>query len=91
VYIRKDTFFDNTRILLQKWLILIYWWVREYPVTKAMEEADVSKNMACDVYQWLREICSAKLMSMHITLGGPGKTVQIDESLCRHKPKVQKM
>ena len=62
-------------------------------MTKAMEEADVSKNMACDVYQWLREICSAncKLMSMYITLGGPGKTVQIDKSLFRHKPKVQKM
>ena len=88
LYIRKGTFFDNTRVSLQKWLILIYWWVKGYAVTKAMEEANVSKTFACDVYQWLREICSAKLLTMTITLGGPSSIVQIDESLFRHKPKV---
>ena len=49
--------FEQTRISLQKWLILIYWWVREYSVTDAMEEAEVSKHVAVNVYQWLCEIC----------------------------------
>lgn len=90
VGIRDTTFFEKTRISLQKWLILIYWWVREYSVTDAMEEAEISRHTAIDVYQWLREICSTKLTSMNIQLGGPGHTVQIDESLFRHKPKVKK-
>ena len=88
VGIRKGSFFEKTRISFQKWLILIYWWVRQYPVTDAIEEAKVAKSTAIDIYQWLREICSAKLLTMTITLGGPGSTVQIDKSLFRHKPKV---
>ena len=62
----------------------------EYSVTDAMEEAEVSKHVAIDVYQWLRYICNRKLLQMTITLGGTGKVVQIDESLFRHKPKVHK-
>ena len=42
-----------------------------------------------DVYQWLREVCTTRLIQdPPIVLGGPGKVVQIDESLFRHKPKV---
>ena len=66
----------------------MYWWVRQYPVTDAAEEAGVARNMAIDVYQWLREVCYAKLSTMNIKLGGPDKVVQIDESLFRHKLKV---
>ena len=90
VGIREGTFFEQTRITLQKWLILINWWVREYAVTDAIEEAEVSKHVGIDVYQWLREVCSTKLMSQRIQLGGPGHIVQIDESLFHHKPKVMK-
>ena len=59
----------------------MYWWVREYWVTQTVEEADVSKHIAVGVYQWIREVCSTKLMSQSIQLGGPGHSVQIDESL----------
>ena len=68
----------------------MYLWARQYPVTDAMEEADVDQRTAIDIYQWLREVCSTKLLSSPIVLGGPGVVVQIDESLFRHKPKVNK-
>ena len=55
-----------------------------------MEEADVDRRTAIDIYQWLREVCSTKLLSSPIVLGGPGVVVQIDESLFQHKPKVNK-
>ena len=48
-------FFEQTRIPLQKWLILIYWWVREFAVADAIQEAEVSKHVGINVYQWLRE------------------------------------
>ena len=87
--IREGSFFSKSRLTLQKWLILMYMWAREYPVKDAAEEAEVQEKTAIDVYQWLREVCSTRLITDGpIVLGGPGSTVQIDESLFRHKPKV---
>ena len=56
-----------------------------------MEEAVVDKRTAIYIYQWLREVCTTKLLSSPIILGGPGVVVQIDESLFRHKSKVNEI
>ena len=90
--IRKDSFFDKSRLTLQKWVLLMYMWVRQYPVTDACEEAEVTQHTAIDVYQWLREVCSQTLLNgPPIILGGQQSVVKIDESLFRHKPKVRKI
>ena len=68
--------------------MIIHLWAWEFPVTSTDQLAEVEKKTAIDVYQWLREVCSAKLVNTLCILGGPGITVQIDESLFRHKPKV---
>jgi hypothetical protein len=86
--IRKGSFFEKSKLTLQKWLLLIHFWSRQLPVTDAVLQLEIHKETAINVYQWLREICSTKLISIPIVLGGPGKVVQIDESLFRHKPKV---
>ena len=86
--IRHGSFFSKSRLPLQKWLLLIYLWARDYPVKDIAQEAEIDKNVACDIMNWLREVCSTKLLQTTISLGGPGKVVQIDESLFRHKPKV---
>lgn len=85
---RRGSFFSKSKLTLQQWLIVIFWRVHEYPVTKAATAADVAEDTACDIFQWLREVCSTKLLQMSITLGGPGIVVQIDESQFKHKPKV---
>ena len=77
--------FSKSKLPLQKWLLMLYLWAREYPVSDAAEEAKISSRVAIDIYQWLREVCTAKLLQ--IILGGPGVVVHIDESLFRHKPK----
>ena len=53
-----------------------------------MQEVEVHRSTAIDVYQWLREVCSTKLLSSPIILGGANSIMQIDEFLFRHKPKV---
>ena len=80
--------FAKSRLTLQKWMIILYLWVREYPVTDEAEEAEVSKHTAIDVYQWLGEVCTTALIGTRIVLGGPGKIFEIDESLFCHKPKA---
>ena len=87
--IRDGSFFAKSKLSLQKWLLLLHYWVRQTPVTEAMDDAEVNKRTAIDEYQWFREICSSALMrAPQIVLGGPGVIVHIDESLFRHKPKV---
>ena len=54
----------------------------------AAVEAEVTEVTSCQVYEWLREVCSTTLIQTSIILGGSGVIVQIDESQFRHKPKV---
>ena len=86
--VREGSFFSKSRLTLQKWLLLLLFWVKEYPVTDAAIDIEVDKNTACDVYRWLREVCSTTLLGLPCILGGAGVIVQVDESLFRHKPKV---
>ena len=83
--IRKNSSFAKSRVTLQEWLMLMYWWARQYSAKDAAEEAEVNKNTACVVFKRLREVCSTTLLATPIVLGG---VCQIDESLFKHKPKV---
>ena len=83
---QEQNFFSKSKLPLQKWLLMLYLWAREYPVSDAAEEAEISSRVAIDIYQCLREVCTDILLQ--IILGGPGVVVHIDESLFRHKPKV---
>ena len=89
VSLRSGTFFDQSRLQLRQWIVLMYWWARQYPVSDAAEEAEVDEKTAIQIYQYCRDICSWRLLNHDspLMLGGPGVVVQIDESLFRHKPK----
>ena len=77
---------SSRRDILRLWVVLMYWWVRQYPVGDAAQEAQVQEIQA---YQYLRDICSWRLLKdAPLMLGGPGVVIQIDESLFRHMPKV---
>ena len=86
--IRERSFFSKSRLPLQKWLLVLHFWVKQYPVKDAAKDVEIDKNIACDLYRWFREVCSTTLLQTPIILGGPGVVVQVDESLFRHKPKV---
>lgn len=53
--LRAGRFFSKSKLTLHKWLVLIYWWVRDYPVSDTAEEAKVGRYTAINVYQWLRK------------------------------------
>lgn len=59
-------------------------------MTDAAQEIQITEATAVQAYQYLRDICSWRLLQHDapLLLGGPGVVVQIDESLFRHKPKV---
>ena len=87
--IRDGSFFAKSRLTLQKWLIMLYMWARDYPIKDVAEEVEADASTVVDAFQWFREVCSNELLNTPIKLGGPGHIVQIDESQFRHKPKVR--
>ena len=87
IHYKKRQFFDKSRLSLQKWLLLMFFWARQDPVSHAKIDTEVSIDAAIDVYGWLRHICCRKHVYTNIQLEGSNKIVQIDESLFRHKSK----
>ena len=70
--LRVGSFFSKSKLPLQKWLVLLYWWIRQYAVGDAAEEARVSREMSTSGFG------STKLLATPITV----------QSLFRHKPNV---
>ena len=54
---------------------------KDASVTDAIDDAEIDTHTGVDVYQWLREVWSTKLLQSPIILGGLGVIVQVDESL----------
>ena len=67
--------------------LLLHLWVKNGPVTDAVEDLEVCQPSAIAAFQWIRESYMAKLLQNPILLGRPGSIVQI-ESLFRHKLKA---
>ena len=44
-----------------KWMLILFYWVREYPVTDLAHVAGLDPKTAVDAYQWLRKVCSTDL------------------------------
>ena len=87
---QAGSFFEKSKIPLLTWILLINHWVYQLPMCTVAQLVEVNKETAINVCQWLREVCSTKLVNTSIILGGNGVVVQLDESLFRHKLKVNK-
>ena len=55
---------NTHNVTLQKWLLLMFSWAREYPVTDAAKDAEVSERMAINMYGWYRDVCTHKLLTV---------------------------
>ena len=86
--IGQGSFFSKSKVALRLWMVAMWWWVREYPVGMMAEEVQIREDTACNIYQWLREVCSTALIQTPMILGGPGVIVEIDESQFKHKPMI---
>ena len=87
--IRSQSFFEKSRMPLNKWIFLMYLWSMNVGVCTAAMQAEVTEKTAVDAYQFFRDVCSTRLLNDGpILLGGEGVVVQIDESLFVHKVKV---
>ena len=88
--IRRGSWFHGMKVPIQKVIWIIHEWSTHTPLTVAAKKTGVSAQAIVQLYQYLRDVCSWKLMNINPQLGGPGVVVQIDESLFRHKSKYHR-
>ena len=65
---------------------LLYFWSSQTSVTQTTDHLEISLSTVLQWYQYFQDICTWKLLHTDVVLGGPGKTVQIDESVVVKAP-----
>ena len=80
ISIRKDSWFEKSNLTLVEIVKLTYWWCRGVSQEDIRHEVNVSEHTAVDWDSFCRETCEVTLLEREDKIGGPGKTVQIDES-----------
>ena len=88
--IRAGSFFERSRITLDTWLYVTYLWSQGTKVNSVERQVQIDEKTIIQMFQYLRDVCSTKLLSTPVELGGPGVIVQIDESLFNHKSKYNR-
>lgn len=88
-YILQNTWFTGSKIPIMKVLEVTTYWFFQVPVSDAAGQLGISKQCAIDWYTYCRQVCFAVIHDMQIAIGGPGLTVELDEShLWRNKYRV---
>ena len=64
----KEVFFFQVEDVPSEVVVDHLFWARDYPVTDAAQEVEITS--AIDVFQWLREVCTTKLLQNQIILWG---------------------
>jgi transposase-like protein len=85
--IRKGTWLEGSRVSFRQIVLFVYCWSKELTSLKfCEEELDFCKEAVIDWNMYLREVCADTLLNNPVAIGGPNRTVEIDESLfTRHK------
>jgi len=79
--LQLDSFLDGAHVPLAKLLSLLYFCASGTGVTQTVHHLGCSSETVVQWYQYFRDICLWKLLNTPVKLGGPGKTVEIDESV----------
>ena len=88
--IRSGSFFEESNIPLNDWLHVMYLWAIQLTGSKISRLTGLSKPTVIRALRELWTICSNKILTSGMKIGGVGKTVEIDESKFGAKRKYQR-
>ena len=81
VSVRAGSWFKNFHLTLKKIVKLTYYWVHKIrPETVRRELRINCEETVVDWFNFCREVCSEVIENENVKIGGPGKTVEKDES-----------
>ena len=78
--IRRDSWFEKSNLSLEEIVKLTYWWCRGLEQDVIRHGVNISEHTAVDWDSFCRQTCEVTLLEKEEKIGGPAKTVQIDES-----------
>ena len=82
VGLRIDTWLQHSKLSYRTIVLFIYCWSKEMTSVKfCKEQLKIEKKSVIDWNNFLREVCAAELLANPVVIGGPGRIVELDESL----------
>lgn len=82
VPIRKNNWLENSRLPYRSIVLFCYCWAYEIStVNFCQRELSMSPVAFVDWSNYLREVCASSILRNFHPIGGPNKTVEIDESM----------
>uniref|UniRef100_A0A9J2Q106 ISXO2-like transposase domain-containing protein n=1 Tax=Ascaris lumbricoides TaxID=6252 RepID=A0A9J2Q106_ASCLU len=84
--IRHGSVFEKSRLPIETILTIMFLWSQNAPRDVICYNTDIAEHTAVDWEMFIREICADYVQKKQAPLGGPGKVVEIDESVfCRRE------
>uniref|UniRef100_A0A0L8H4U4 ISXO2-like transposase domain-containing protein n=1 Tax=Octopus bimaculoides TaxID=37653 RepID=A0A0L8H4U4_OCTBM len=80
VSIRKGTFLENSKLKCEQIIDILYYWAKEDLAKGISQECRLANVAVTDWRNFCRDICAEYYVAQNIKLGGPNRTVEIDES-----------
>lgn len=91
--LRTSNWLQGSRLSIRKIVLFVYAWSYEMTsIDFCQRELGIEASSVIDWNNYLREVCAYYLISNPTTIGGPGLTVELDESLfVRRKDNVGRL
>ena len=78
-------FFEGSHLTLVQLIDCIYWWSRNFKQADTCVETEMSRKSVIEWQKRIRDVCCQYLPDHPVQMGGPGRTVEIDESKFMHR------
>lgn len=78
---RTGTFLERQKLSNVQFILICNAWADMETIQKAQQKTGLGEKTVLQWYQHFRDVCSQKLVSVTEKIGGPGLTVEIDESV----------
>ena len=90
ISIRHNTIFYCSKLTLQTFIQVIYYWCLEFSEGQISNMLNISIRTIQDLFAAFRMACKIYFNDNPVKLGGPGTIVQVDESCFSHKAKYHR-
>lgn len=79
ISLKDGSFLEKSKISYKDFILLTYLWACETQLKTCITMMDISEPCIIQWFNYLREVCSARLINNPLKFGGPGIVVQVCE------------